>query len=128
MTQYTDRITVAAPEGLIPEANQLALHLGESEADAQTFRSADWQDESGNKYAVCSFVAKPVVAASLSKGLPDFDSGADLTMVEKAFSKITLYQEGVTVGADKIVLAINSEPTVAIEGMGLSVLEDGQYA
>ena len=78
-TQYQQRATIAAPAAHIPEANQLALALGESAADDQTFTTASYQDAQGNLYAVCSTVAKPIFAQIAGQPLqapahaPDMD-------------------------------------------------------
>src|SRR5699024_12430020 len=68
-TQYIHRITIAVPETHIADANQLALCLGESASDDQTFTSTNWQDDDGNLYAVCSTVAKPVFVELASQPL-----------------------------------------------------------
>jgi len=79
MTKYQQRATIAVPEPLIAEANQLALALGESAADDQTFTTASYQDAQGNLYAVCSTVAKPIFAQIAGQPLqapahaPDMD-------------------------------------------------------
>jgi len=62
ISQYQQLTTIAAPAARIPDANQLALALGESSADDRTFNIASYKDASGNLYAVCSTVAKPVFA------------------------------------------------------------------
>lgn len=51
------RITVACPESMMADANNLAMVLAESEADNQTYREPSWQDANGNAYAVTSFEA-----------------------------------------------------------------------
>jgi hypothetical protein len=82
MTQYTQRVTIATQEAHIPEANQLALCLGESSADDQTFTAASYQDAQGNLYAVASTVAKPIFAQLAGQPLqapvhsPDMDMAA----------------------------------------------------
>ncbi len=53
MSDWTHTLLVVVPEVLIPEANQLALAIGTSEDDANTFRSADWTDGT-NFYAVAN--------------------------------------------------------------------------
>ena len=53
MSQWTHTLTVIVPESLIPQANQLALAVGTSEDDVNTFRSADWTDAI-NFYAVAN--------------------------------------------------------------------------
>ena len=57
-TEYQQRATIATPDAHVPDANQIALALGESSADDQTFTNASYQDADGNLYAVCSTVAK----------------------------------------------------------------------
>ena len=53
MSDWTHTLLVVVPEVLIQEANQLALAIGTSEDDVNTFRSADWTD-SVNFYAVAN--------------------------------------------------------------------------
>ena len=80
--QYIHRATIAVPVAHITDANQLALCLGESASDDQTFTTTNWQDADGNLYAVCSTVAKPVFVELASQPLqapahaPDVDIGA----------------------------------------------------
>lgn len=81
-TEYQHRVTIAVPASLTADANQLALCLGESASDDQTFTATNWQDADGNLYAVCSTVAKPVFVELASQPLqapahvPDVDIGA----------------------------------------------------
>lgn len=49
------RITIACPEALQSDANQLAMALGNSTADIDTYKNLSMQDASGNLYAVASF-------------------------------------------------------------------------
>jgi len=79
-TQYSHRVTIAVPAAHIADANQLALCLGESAADDQTFTATNWQDAAGNLYAVCSTVAKPVFVELASQPLqaPEHAPDADL--------------------------------------------------
>ena len=53
MSQWTHTLTIVVPEALMAQANQLALAMGTSEDDVNTFTSADWTDGTSN-YAVCS--------------------------------------------------------------------------
>ena len=86
MTQYKQRATIATPIAHIPDANQLALALGESSADNQTFTAASYQDADGNLYAVCSTVAKPIFAQLAGQPLqaPDHAPGMDLEASTRA--------------------------------------------
>jgi len=85
-TQYIDSVTIASPVKFINDANQLALCLGESAADDQTFSSASYQDADGNLYAVCSTVAKPIFAEMAGQPLkaPDHALGMDLAAATRA--------------------------------------------
>ena len=51
MSNWTHTLTVVVPESLMAQANQLALAIGTSEDDVNTFLSADWTDGTSN-YAV----------------------------------------------------------------------------
>ena len=85
-TQYQQRATIAAPAQHIQDANQLALCLGESSADDQTFSTASYQDASGNLYAVASTVAKPIFAQIAGQPLqaPDHAPDMDLAAATRA--------------------------------------------
>jgi len=85
-TQYQQRATIASPASHIPDANQLALALGESSADDKTFTAASYQDAQGNLYAVCSTVAKPIFAQLAGQPLqaPDHAPGMDLEAATRA--------------------------------------------
>ena len=85
-TAYILRITIAVPEAHMADGNQLALALGESSADDQTFTAANWQDASGNLYAVCSTVAKPVFSEMAGEPLqaPDHAPDMDLEAATRA--------------------------------------------
>jgi len=92
ITLYTSRVTVAAPAAHIPDANQLALALGESSADDQTFTAASYQDAQGNLYAVCSTVAKPMFSEMAGQPLqaPAHSPGMDLAAAARAQSLLQI--------------------------------------
>ena len=123
MSQYKHRITLVVPENYIDHANQLALIMGESSADIRTFTIADWRDTEGNAYAVCSTVCKPVVINALRGGLPspipNHASDADVIKAQQALAMIVLYDVGVKVSPDHIVLAIDYEPHNVFDAVGL---------
>ena len=85
-TEYKQRATIASPVAHIADANQLALCLGESSADDQTFGAATYQDADGNLYAVASTVAKPIFAemAGLALQAPDHAPSMDLAAATRA--------------------------------------------
>jgi hypothetical protein len=71
------RLTIACPEGLITDANHLAMALGQGVADMQSFRGAVWQDAQGNLYACASFEADEdwLAKAKTEVQRPAWDSG-----------------------------------------------------
>jgi hypothetical protein len=127
MIQYTNRLTIAVPELLMDAANNLALIMGESASDINTFTHATWQDASGNLYAVCSAVSKPIVVQALSTGLPDplpvHAENADVTLAQQALDAIVVFDTGVLADTAIIVLAIDNDPLTALAEMGLTRAE-----
>ena len=91
-TAYVQKATIATPAAHIQDANQLALALGESSADDQTFTTASYQDAQGNLYAVCSTVAKPVFAEMAGQPLqaPDHAPNMDLEAATRAQSLLQI--------------------------------------
>jgi len=91
-TDYIQRATVAAPIAQIIDANQLALCLGESSADDQTFNASNYQDAQGNLYAVASTVAKPIFAEMAGQPLkaPDHAPDMDLEAATRAQSLLKI--------------------------------------
>jgi len=106
MTQYKQKATIATPITHIPDANQLALCLGESRADDQTFTTASYQDANGNLYAVCSTVAKPIFAEMAGQPLkaPDHAPGMDLEAATRAQALLQI--NGGTASPDVIAVIL----------------------
>ena len=48
MSNWMHTLTVIVPESLMDRANKLALAIGTSDDDVNTFRSADWTNGTGN--------------------------------------------------------------------------------
>jgi len=82
------RITAAAPEALVSDANQYAMCLGQSEADGQTYRGLNWTDADGNLYAAASFEARDewitFAQAPLVRPAWDVDEIIDMVAAERA--------------------------------------------
>lgn len=125
MSQYTHRMTLVVPESLMAQANQLALIVGESLDDVNTFTQASYQDTNGNKYAVCSTGIKPIVLTLLTTPLAESPlkaDGADLTQAQQAMDKVIMYEQGVIVTRDSIYIAIDIEPMVFFGAIGLTTI------
>lgn len=125
MSDYNYRITLAVPELLMPIANQLALLFGESDADINTFKTADWQDEQGNKYSVCSAQCKEIVISALSEGLILTKDGVDYDLAQQAYDLLVVADSETKATPDKITLAVGSDALGALDSMGLTIYEAG---
>ena len=128
MSEYNHRMSLAVPQALMPQANQLALIVGVSEYDDNTFTTANWQDANGNLYAVCSTVIKPVVLGMFGVSLADITLpahaiNADVTAAQAALDKVVMYKQGDKVSISKIMCAIDFEPLTAFSDMGLTIIE-----
>lgn len=126
MSQWTHTLTVIVPESLIPQGNQLALAVGTSEDDINTFKTADWTDGTGN-FAVCSTRAVDKIFDYV--GLVDT---AENTMLADAlaalsFVTVTTDAEGVQAitgnDATKIRVVVDMEPFYALSLLGLHRIE-----
>lgn len=126
MSDYKHHMSLAVPQALMPQANQLALIVGVSEHDDKTFTSANWQDANGNLYAVCSTVIKPVVLGLFgiilsNITLPAHASNADVVVAQQALDKVVRYKQGDKASTAKIMCAIDFEPLTAFSDMGLTI-------
>lgn len=124
MSDYTHRMSLAVPQALMPQANQLALIVGESEHDDKTFTTANWQDKDGNLYAVCSTVIKPVVLGFFGINLTDITLpthavNADVEAAQQALDKVVKYKQGDKASPTSIMCAIDFEPLAAFADIGL---------
>ena len=126
MSNWTHILTIAVPEALIAQANQLALAIGTSEDDVNTFQSADWTDGTGN-FAVCSTRAVDKIFDYV--GLVDTSENTLLAegLAAMSFVTVTTDAEGAqtVTGNDpaKIRVLVDMEPFVALVMLGLSRIE-----
>ena len=105
-TEYQQRATIAAPAAHIPDVNQLALALGESSADDQTFVGASYQDAQGNLYAVCSTVAKSIFAQLAGQPLQAPDHAPDMDLAAATRSQALLQINGGIATPDVIAVIL----------------------
>lgn len=128
-TQYQHRITVRCPEVLIADANQLALIVGESPADDQTYKTASYEDALGNRYAICSFVAVTGFLSIPSMGLPpnpSYAEDADRAAAHRALDALVIWQPPADpenpdpVPVEGLLMAVDVEPRAALDAWGLS--------
>lgn len=127
------RVTIACPEALIPDAQDLAMVLGYGPADAMTYNTASWQDAAGNLYAVAStmifgaFVEKATTALQR----PEWDVEpykVNMTGATRAQAQLVFipdpYAEGVVTAArpDKLVAILHDDAQVALALLGVALV------
>ena len=125
-TLYQQLATIAAPAAHMPDANQLALALGESSADDRTFTTATWQDADGNLYAVCSTVAKPIFAQIAGQPLQAPDHAPDMDLAAATRSQALLQINGGKATPDVIAVILGNRLESAqdhIAALGLTRVE-----
>ena len=128
-TAYAQKATIAAPATYITDANQLALALGESAADDQTFTTASYQDADGNLYAVCSTVAKPIFAQMAGQPLkaPGHAPGMDLAAATRAQALLQINNGRATPDVIAVILGERLESAQDhIKALGLTPIPQAE--
>ena len=115
------RITVAVPEQHTAIANQLAMVLGLSVNDKNTYTDLKYTDVDGNLYAVASFIASANIADkaqdTLTRPLWDEEETIDMTQAEQAKSLVAF---DTVAGLDVISAVIGDDALASIELMKLT--------
>ena len=113
MSNWTHTLTVIVPESLMAQANRLALAMGTSEDDVNTFRQADWTDGTGN-FAVAHTQAVEQIMDYFAQLPAELQEGV-------VFPTVTTSAEGVTtlIGS-KIQVFVDVEPFSLFNLLGLS--------
>ena len=62
------RLTIACPDALRDDANQLAMVLGYGPSDAETYGELNWQDAGGNLYACASLTVSDTFTTAAQSG------------------------------------------------------------
>lgn len=116
MSNWTHTLTVIVPESLMVQANQLALAIGTSEDDVNTFRQADWTDGASN-YAVAHTQAVEQIMEYFAQVPAELASGV-------VFPTISINTEGVTTlsGSDmtKVQVFVDCEPFTVFSLLNLT--------
>lgn len=125
MSYWSHTLLVVVPNTLMTEANQLALAIGTSEDDVNTFRSADWTDGT-NFYAVANTQAVDqimdyfaLVPAELSVNVV-FPVIASSTITGN--TTFTVIVDDALTGSDmaKIQVFVDQDPFYVLDLLGLS--------
>lgn len=118
------RITCSCPEALLYEGNQLAMALGFSEADGQTYNGLNWQDADGNLYAAASFEARDewitFAQAPLVRPAWDVNEIIDMVAAERAQAALVFSTEAIPASPAALTAIGGMDGVTALDAMGLS--------
>ena len=121
------RITCSCPEALISDANNLAMALGFSEADGETYRGLNWQDADGNLYAAASFEASEewitFAQAPLVRPAWDVNEVIDMVTAERAQAALVFSTEATPASPAALTAIGGMEGVAALAAMGLTTVE-----
>ena len=116
MSNWTHTLTVIVPELMMAQANQLALAIGTSEDDVNTFRSADWTDGTSN-FAVAHTVAVEQILDYFAQLPTELQAGV-------VFPTVATNDAGTTVltGSDvsAIQVFVDAEPFTVFGLLGIT--------
>ena len=123
------RLTIACPDALRDDANQLAMVLGYGPDDVQTYVALNWQDVDGNLYAVASLPVSDTftTAAQVALQRPAWDTDSAISMAgaNRAQAALVFSLEAVEVAPDKLTACAGDDALVTLAAMGLTQVEVG---
>jgi hypothetical protein len=118
------RLTIACPEALRDDANQLAMVLGFGPDDVQTYVALNWKDEDGNLYACASLPVSDTFtsAAQSPLQLPSWDTDSHVNMAgaNRAQAALVLSLTPVTAMPDKLTACAGDDAPATLAAMGLT--------
>ena len=121
------RLTIACPDALRDDANQLAMVLGYGPADAETYGGLNWQDAGGNLYACASlpvsdaFVSK--AQSTLSRPAWDTDNIIDMDAARRAQAALVFSLTPVTAMPDRLTACAGDDALATLAAMGPTQVE-----
>lgn len=114
------RVTIACPEAMIDDANQLALCLGYGPDDAMTYGLPIWRDAEGNRYAVASGDVSDSFAVAAASPL-EAACGADLDAAGRAQAAITI---GLPASPVTLAAMFDEDAQAAVAALGVERVDE----
>lgn len=123
------RITAACPESLVSDANHLAMCLGYSTADGETFSiSGSWQDVVGNRYSAASWEASDEWISTAQQPLirPAWDTEEviDMEAAARAQSVLLFSLEPALACPLRITALGGPDGPAALATMGITAIDE----
>jgi len=121
------RLTIACPEALRDDANQLAMVLGYGPDDAETYVALNWHDVGGNLYACASLIVSDTFTTAAQSGLQrpawDTDNIIDMAGANRAQAALAFSLTPVTAMPDKLTACAGDDALAVLAAMGLTQVE-----
>jgi hypothetical protein len=118
------RITIACPDALRGDANNLAMVLGYRPDDAETYVGLNWQDAGGNLYACASLIVSDAFTTAAQSGLQrpawDTDNTVNMDAARRAQAALVFSLEAVEVAPDKLTACAGDDALATLAAMGLT--------
>ena len=118
------RITIACPEALRDDANNLAMVLGFGPDDAATYGGLNWQDAGGNLYACASLTVSDAFTTTAQTALQrpawDTDSAISMAAANRAQAALVFSLTPVTAMPDKLTACVGDDALATLAAMGLT--------
>jgi len=121
------RLTIACPDALRDDANNLAMVLGYGPSDAETYGELNWQDAGGNLYACASLTVSDTFTTAAQSGLQrpswDTDSHVNMAGANRAQAALVFSLTPVTAIPDKLTACVGDDALATLAAMGLTQVE-----
>jgi len=121
------RLTIACPDALRDDANNLAMVLGFGPDDALTYVALNWQDAGGNLYACASLTVSDAftTAAQVALQRPSWDTDniIDMDAARRAQAALVFSLTPVTAMPDKLTACAGDDALATLAAMGLTQVE-----
>ena len=125
------RITIACPDALRDDANNLAMVLGYGPSDAETYVALNWLDTAGNLYACASLPVSDAFTTTAQSGLQrpswDTDSHVNMDAARRAQAALVFSLTPVAAMPDKLTACVGDDALATLAAMGLTQVEVGVY-
>ena len=121
------RLTIACPDALRGDANNLAMVLGYRPDDAETYVGVNWQDAGGNLYACASLIVSDTFTTAAQSGLQrpawDTDSHVNMAGANRAQAVLVFSPTPVTAMPDKLTACVGDDALATLAAMGIVPVE-----
>jgi hypothetical protein len=118
-------LTIACPDALRDDANDLAMVLGYGPDDAATYVALNWQDADGNLYACASLPVSDTFTTTAQSGLQrpawDTDNVINMAGANRAQAALVFSLEPVMALPDKLTACVGDDALATLAAMGLTM-------